>query len=43
MSEKIVPKTLDISFWEVLFDAGPWSVYQSDVDEGDVEILNESR
>ena len=42
-SESIVPKTLDVLFWEVLFDAGQWTIYQSDIDEGDVEIINESR
>ena len=42
-SEKIVPKTLDAVFWEVLFDVGQWNMYQSDIDEGDVEIINESR
>ena len=43
MSEKIVQKTLDVPYWEVLFDAGQWNIYQSDIDEGDVEIINESR
>ena len=42
-SESIVPKTLDVSFWEVIFDVGQWNIHQSDIDEGDVEILNESR
>ena len=42
MSRKIVPKTLDAIFWEVLFDVGQWSIHQSDIDEGDVEIINES-
>jgi len=42
-SEKIVQKTIDVPYWEVLFDVGPWDVYQSDIDEGDVEIINESR
>ena len=41
--ENILPKTLDATCWSVLFDVGPWSVYQSDIDEGDVEIINESR
>lgn len=46
LSEKIVEKTInygDVPYWEVLFDAGQWNIYQSDVDEGDVEIINESR
>ena len=41
--ENILPKILDTTCWSVLFDVGPWSVYQSDIDEGDVEGLNESR
>ena len=43
ISRKIVPKTLDAIFWEVLFDVGQWNIHQSDIDEGDVEIINESR
>jgi len=43
MTESIVAKTLDVPFWEVLFDVGQWNMYQSDIDEGDVEIINESR
>ena len=43
MSKSIVPGTLDVPFWEVLFDVGQWSIHQSDIDEGEVEILNESR
>ena len=42
-SEKIVKKTLDVPYWEVLLDVGQWTMYQSDIDEGDVEIINESR
>ena len=43
MSKKVVQKTLDVPFWEVLFDVGQWNIHQSDIDEGDVEIINESR
>ena len=43
LSESVVAKVIDAPFWEVLFDVGQWTIYQSDVDEGDVEILNESR
>jgi hypothetical protein len=43
-SEKIVPsKNINLPYWEVLFDVGPWDIYKSDIDEGDVEIINESR
>ena len=42
-NEKIVAKTLDVPYWEVLLDIGQWTMYQSDIDEGDVEIINESR
>ena len=43
ITKSIVPKTYDVPSWEVLFDVGQWSMYQSDIDEGDVEIINESR
>jgi len=43
ISENILPKTLDATYWEVLFEVGQWNMYQSDIDEGDVEIINESR
>ena len=43
VSESIIPKTLDVPCWEVLFDVGQWNMYQSDIDEGDVEVINESR
>jgi len=42
-SKSIVPKTYDAPFWGVLFDVGQWNMYQSDIDEGDVEIISESR
>lgn len=43
-SEKIVPsKNINLPYWEVIFDVGPWDIYQSDIDEGDVEVINESR
>ena len=43
ITKSIVPKTYDVPSWEVIFDVGQWSMYQSDIDEGDVEIINESR
>ena len=43
ISKKIIPKTFDAVLWEVLFDVGQTNIYQSDVDEGDVEVINESR
>ena len=43
ITKSIVPKTYDDPSWEVLFDVGQWNMYQSDIDEGDVEIINESR
>ena len=43
LSENIVKKTRDTAQWEVLFDVGRWNMYQSDIDEGDVEVINESR
>ncbi len=43
ISKKIIPKAFDAVLWEVLFDVGQTNIYQSDVDEGDVEVINESR
>ena len=42
MSKNIVPKTLDVPFWEVLFDVGSWNLHQSDIDGGEVEVISET-
>ena len=42
MSKNIVPRTLDVPFWEVLFDVGSWNLHQSDIDGGEVEVISET-
>lgn len=39
----LVKNTLDAFYWSVSLDVGPWNLYQSDVDAGDVEVISESR